>query len=316
LDKNGPIPLFYQLMEAIRYRIAVGEILPGEQLPPLREMAKLLDVNMHTVRRSYRELQKLGLVELNGAKGSRVTLKRTDKKTESGGIDKKLDQFLNDMIQQAMTKFSLSPDELAMRLDRLISVKTRSDDQIYFLECTESQSSDHQRELEALWDIRVTPLGLYSIENLPEGVIISTYFHFNEIRLRWPDRFRDILFVPIQPDHKIRREIQDRYPDPNQIQLRVCDKDELKAMAIKADLQRIFPPAEFDINLSIKKDPAGFFKDSGPEHILLFTPRIWDQLSEKEKKHPRSFKVTYQILPEQISNLGDKLKWRKKGDII
>src|SRR5262245_48034254 len=40
LDPQSPVPLYHQLAESLRYRIATGALRPGQPLPPLREAAR------------------------------------------------------------------------------------------------------------------------------------------------------------------------------------------------------------------------------------------------------------------------------------
>ncbi len=51
IDFQRKEPIYYQIEEQIRFLIASGQILPGEQLPAVREMAEALDVNFNTIAR-------------------------------------------------------------------------------------------------------------------------------------------------------------------------------------------------------------------------------------------------------------------------
>lgn len=50
LDKNSPVPLYYQLAEWIRERIDSGELKPGDQLPSERELSEQTGISRMTVR--------------------------------------------------------------------------------------------------------------------------------------------------------------------------------------------------------------------------------------------------------------------------
>lgn len=52
--------------------VAVGALLPGGALPPLRELARDLGVNPNTVASAYRLLRDRGVIETAGRRGSRV----------------------------------------------------------------------------------------------------------------------------------------------------------------------------------------------------------------------------------------------------
>lgn len=56
LDKKSPIPLYYQLVEAIRDRIRAGALTPGAQLPPERELGEQFGISRMTVRQALQYL--------------------------------------------------------------------------------------------------------------------------------------------------------------------------------------------------------------------------------------------------------------------
>ncbi len=66
-------PLYSQIAEAIRRRIATGELNPGDSLPPVRAMANQWGCTPGTVNRAYRTLATEGLVVGRRGKGTYVT---------------------------------------------------------------------------------------------------------------------------------------------------------------------------------------------------------------------------------------------------
>jgi DNA-binding transcriptional MocR family regulator len=52
--------------------VGAGALRPGQPLPPLRELARELDVNPNTVAAAYRLLRDRGVIETAGRRGSRV----------------------------------------------------------------------------------------------------------------------------------------------------------------------------------------------------------------------------------------------------
>ncbi|HVT50780.1 MAG TPA: PLP-dependent aminotransferase family protein [Dongiaceae bacterium] len=65
-------PLYRRLADAIADRIERGELSPGDRLPPQRDIAKALGINVTTVTRAFLELQQRGLVEARPGRGSTV----------------------------------------------------------------------------------------------------------------------------------------------------------------------------------------------------------------------------------------------------
>jgi GntR family transcriptional regulator len=72
LDPASREPLVEQIASAVRRALAVGELEPGERLPPARELAEVLDVNANTVLAAYRGLRDEELVEFRRGRGVRV----------------------------------------------------------------------------------------------------------------------------------------------------------------------------------------------------------------------------------------------------
>lgn len=69
LDHHSGEPLYRQIVEAIRFRIARGDLADGEKLPSIRGLASQLEVNMLTVNRAYEELDRAGLVVSQQGRG-------------------------------------------------------------------------------------------------------------------------------------------------------------------------------------------------------------------------------------------------------
>ena len=64
--------LYQEIAEALRRRIASGELKPGEKLPPVREMAGQWNCTPGTVSRAYAQLAREGLVTGHRGGGTRV----------------------------------------------------------------------------------------------------------------------------------------------------------------------------------------------------------------------------------------------------
>ena len=72
VDPASAVPLFEQLVDGIRGGIVSGRIRAGERLPAARELADMLDVNIHTVLRAYQVLRDEGLLDLRRGRGATV----------------------------------------------------------------------------------------------------------------------------------------------------------------------------------------------------------------------------------------------------
>lgn len=79
---NTDRPIYQRLADAIGERIARGELAEGDRLPPHREIARLLGINVTTVTRAFSALQQRGLVEARPGRGTLVA----GKESEDGGF--------------------------------------------------------------------------------------------------------------------------------------------------------------------------------------------------------------------------------------
>jgi GntR family transcriptional regulator len=65
-------PMYLQIIEQIRRRIAVGDWPPGYELPSIRALAAGVQVSVITVKRAYLELERDGVIVTRQGKGSFV----------------------------------------------------------------------------------------------------------------------------------------------------------------------------------------------------------------------------------------------------
>lgn len=73
---EGEQPIYRQLVDAISGRIASGELQAGARLPPQRDIARALGINLTTVTRALTVLQQQGLVRARPGHGTIVAVQR------------------------------------------------------------------------------------------------------------------------------------------------------------------------------------------------------------------------------------------------
>ncbi len=69
LDAYSGEPIWRQIVEQVKFRIASGELGSGEKLPSIRGLGNSLSINPRTVVRAYEELSHLGLVVMRQGQG-------------------------------------------------------------------------------------------------------------------------------------------------------------------------------------------------------------------------------------------------------
>jgi GntR family transcriptional regulator len=109
-------PMYLQIMEQIRQRVAVGDWPAGFEIPSIRQLAADLRVSVITVKRAYHELEREGVIVTQHGKGSTVA--------PSTGLHarlsaQELDQHLAHVARLG-SLLGLSADDLNLRLRRAV----------------------------------------------------------------------------------------------------------------------------------------------------------------------------------------------------
>src|SRR4249920_13393 len=72
ISQSDKRPIYLQIIEQIKRRIAVGDWIEGHPIPSIRQLAVDLQVSVITVKRAYLELEREGVIVTQQGRGSRV----------------------------------------------------------------------------------------------------------------------------------------------------------------------------------------------------------------------------------------------------
>ncbi len=72
ISLTSPVPLHDQLVGELRRLLATGKLRTGDELPPVRQLAGDLGINLNTVARAYRDLTEVGLLASGRGRGTVV----------------------------------------------------------------------------------------------------------------------------------------------------------------------------------------------------------------------------------------------------
>jgi GntR family transcriptional regulator len=112
ISKSDGRPMYLQIMEQIKQRIAVGDWARGEEIPSIRQLAVALSVSVITVKRAYLELEREGVIVTQHGKGSSVA---SDPRIGPRLWEQELSQHLEQVLRLA-TLLGLSLDTIERRL--------------------------------------------------------------------------------------------------------------------------------------------------------------------------------------------------------
>jgi len=115
LDLKSGVPFHRQIVDQIRYGIASDRLMPGEQLPTVRELAVHLQVNPNTVRKAYSELEILGILDTQQGTGTFVS----NKQVEIGEDEKKrmLRQICDELVARG-NQYGFTLKEIVTHMQR------------------------------------------------------------------------------------------------------------------------------------------------------------------------------------------------------
>lgn len=95
------VPIHDQLVAEFRRLIAAGAIGSGDELPPVRQLAADLGINLNTVARAYRDLTNAGLLSTSRGRGT-VVVSDTERPTgEPAQVRRRIELSISSALSDA-----------------------------------------------------------------------------------------------------------------------------------------------------------------------------------------------------------------------
>ena len=115
LDVKSGVSFHRQIVDQIKYGIASERLLPGEQLPTVRELAVGLQVNPNTIRKAYSELEILGILNTQQGTGTFVG----NREVEIGKTEREqmLKQICDELVARG-NQYGFTLKDIARHLNR------------------------------------------------------------------------------------------------------------------------------------------------------------------------------------------------------
>ena len=117
IDFSSPLPIYRQLIYMIKLEILSGRLNDGDQLPPIRELAKILKLNPNTVAKAYYSLEEEGFITSKRGSGNWVNYKKA-----------RLDSLRKGMIEDEFKSFLEKAFSLGANLDDIKNLMKRYSD--------------------------------------------------------------------------------------------------------------------------------------------------------------------------------------------
>lgn len=181
-----------QVFEQIRELIYRGELKPGEQLLPERELASSLEVSRTTVRNAINKLVTLGLLEHRQGQGTFVTIPDGDKKNPLATILEVDDVTIHDLLEVRLG--------LECNAARMAALRATPQDVLSL--------SRALKEMEE--NVKTGELGNEADAAFHMAVTFATK---NPVQIHLMRNFYDLLFLGI------KRNLSHLWDDPNNIDI-------------------------------------------------------------------------------------------------
>ena len=110
IDFRSGIPIYLQVVERIKERLAAGRLKPGDQLPTVRSLALELRVNFNTIARAYRLMDESGIISTQQGRGTYI-LEMPPPEVTGSIRQKALEDLTRRYIADA-ERLGVSPEEL------------------------------------------------------------------------------------------------------------------------------------------------------------------------------------------------------------
>lgn len=89
IDISSSTPIYEQIVDNVKENILKGLMEPGEKLPSVRDLAKMLTLNPNTIQKAYQELERQKVTVTLRGKGSYISSDYKPRKDEDKIMDLK-----------------------------------------------------------------------------------------------------------------------------------------------------------------------------------------------------------------------------------
>lgn len=233
LDTEIGIPVKLQLKAHIKYQILAGILRPGDQLPPLRDLAAGLSINLNTVVRATKELEEDGFLYSHQGKGVFVA-----DEFPGQGHGAALRSLMAGVLGPTR-EWGFAPAEIALALlahGQLARPPQAAPYRILLVGGARSQLRRFQGELEAALAVQVEPVLVEEVAHRARTgsytAVAATLFHAAEVARHLPQA--TVVTLAGQPARESFAAMQE-LPDGSPVM--IASRDLLHAARVRRSLE-------------------------------------------------------------------------------
>ena len=187
------VPIYQQLVDAIRAAVKKGQLLSNTQLPTVQELSTRLGVARGTIKRAYDELERIGLVEKVQGRGTFISYRPEHSGSRKEQAMAAIDKLLSDLEEQGFTTAEIN---IFLNLKLRDRAEQESKVKIAVVECNTENLS---RLADQLRTIPGTDIYAYLAESIEEypyklsddlDLVVTTAAHADFLENVLPERRR------------------------------------------------------------------------------------------------------------------------------
>lgn len=288
VQPHSQIPAHAQIKDEIKFACVHQKLKPGEALPSIRRLARLLSVGDGVVRRAYRELREVGLLATEGrnhvvGKASLAAASKIDVVQTSA---EQCDRLITWARESRISAIALSRLLLRHALVREIASPS-----YVFVDICRSAAEKSAAKVSKAWGIRVVGESVGDFTNLwsnsardLSAVLVNQYLYEDVIDVAGEIAPR-VFSVKLCLDERLRRRIS-RLPARSAVLLGCSDEDFSRTgRAMLRHFEHLFGKRwRFQAKkVSEIPDLTGLIR-ARRYRLFLFSPLVWESLPARIKR--------------------------------
>lgn len=118
IELQSDVPIYEQVSRQIIEGIARGDMKPGDTLPSVRNLAADLGVNMHTVNKSYHELEAKGILTIRAKSGA--IIRSVEERALTSEQLQQIEKNLKPLVAEGMV-LGASVDQIELMMKKVFA---------------------------------------------------------------------------------------------------------------------------------------------------------------------------------------------------
>jgi GntR family transcriptional regulator len=304
LDPHSPLPAHLQIEEQIKLALLLGRLRPGDTLPSIRDAERQTHISRNIVRNAYLALQHSGILTLRHGKG--VLVEKQLSYSNRGSIMEQCQALSAEVLAHA-ERLRISPSAFARYLYQQALDRERTEPSVIFVDATKALASERATKISAFWHLNVPGYSLDELKilrkNKLQGIrtILTNYLRLDQVLKILKPRRADVIPLSLTFSSEMR-DVLRRLPSNAEVALILADRDyPSRAIFLESYGQLLVNPSIklTTVPRSRIKDLERFVKSTQYQKVII-SNRIWDEVPESVKKHPR---VTRAIMEIDLTSL-------------